>query len=148
VGGISNPQNIRGEQRRKLTGKSNWFKDKKKKQEQEDDYNNSETEGHVGAGSGGRDMSEDIGATKEKPGDTREGMRTKTVLFVEQTPKGELARRMREVERRLPNMPGFKSKVSDIPKESKHYLVSPKTNNYKDKPLLSFIFGYDPAIDC
>ena len=42
---------------------------------------------------------------------TSEEIRTASVLFVDQTPKGELARRLRELEPRLAKITGFRIKI-------------------------------------
>ena len=78
--------------KKKLLSKSNWFK-KKKKEEQEKE--------------------------QMEPGATSWGSRpakeleVKTVLFVEQSPGGELAKRMRETLRNMEHTLGFKVKVAE-----------------------------------
>ena len=63
--------------RKKLLGKSSWFKDKRTKEEDAPKYTRGEQ--------GGRGTK---GAEQE--------LKTRAVCFVEQTPQGELAKRMRE----------------------------------------------------
>ena len=63
--------------KKKLLGKSNWFRDKKKVEE----------ENQVKAGT-------KAGRGTQDPAD--KSLRTRTVLFVEQTPKGALASKLRE----------------------------------------------------
>ena len=79
--------------RKKLLAKSNWFKRRKKETEEED---NNRSKGH--------------GARKVGSSKNRE-LELKSVLFVEQTPKGELAKRLRESLRGMEHTLGFRVKV-------------------------------------
>ena len=83
--------------RKKLLAKSKWFKKKKRKEE----------DGITPApGRGGeRQGALRLGSKKAKE------LELKSVLFVEQSPKGELARRLREELRRMEPTLGFKVKV-------------------------------------
>ena len=80
-----------GRIRKKLLGKSSWYKDMKK----------SEEEPTKGSG------------TWRRKGDAVEdrSLRTRAVLFVEHTPKGELARRVREQLQHMGASLGFKIRV-------------------------------------
>ena len=81
--------------KKKVLSKSNWFKKKKGEQEKEQMK------------------------AKREPGATNWGSRpakeleVKTVLFVEQSPGGELAKRMRETLRNMEHTLGFKVKVAE-----------------------------------
>ena len=78
--------------RNKLVGKSTWFKKRKKQGALEDSKN--DRKGGKGA------------ARRSNPGST-----PCTVLFVEQTPRGELAHRLRELFQRLEPTLGFSIKT-------------------------------------
>ena len=78
--------------RKKLLGKSSWFKKKKKPEE----------EGEKTVKKGGR--------RGEQTYTDRE-LETKTILFVEQSPEGGLAKKMREVLRSMEPALGFRIKV-------------------------------------
>ena len=85
--------------RKKLTGKSEWFRkaDQTEKEADEDD-----------------DKSLDIwlkaGKTDGKETENCK-LETRSVLFVEQSRGGELAKRLREVERRANKIVGYKTKI-------------------------------------
>ena len=87
--------------RKKLLAKSNWFK-KKKKVDQS--YQPSK-------GSPGGPGSWKPGPWEQLKYDREPKLETKTILFVAQTPRGELARRMRETIRNMEPTLGFKVKV-------------------------------------
>ena len=75
--------------RRKLLGKSNWFRRKKTKKDGE----------QYASGGGFRRSNQ------------RKELEVKTVLFVEQSPKGELAKKLRETLRDMEQTLGFRVKV-------------------------------------
>ena len=79
--------------RKKLLAKTNWFKKRRKKEDQ--DLNTRRS----GCG------------VKGAPRRGSTELEQKTVLFVEQSPGGELAKRIRESLRRMENTLGFKVKV-------------------------------------
>ena len=95
--------------RKKLLEKSNWFR--KKPVGICDDKDIAMESGAV------RDKVIHIGRVKSdeecaaRRGATSEEIRTTSVLFVDQTPKGELARRLRELEPRLAKITGFRIKI-------------------------------------
>ena len=84
--------------RKKLTGKTQWFRNRRK-----NDQKNKAGKPH-----GRRPPT-----AQRCPGSTREQKETRTtsVLFVEQTPNGELARRFREAEVELSKLTGFRIKI-------------------------------------
>ena len=81
--------------RKKLLAKSTWFKKHKKRGEQQSNGRNGEQR-----------------STKWGSKNTRE-LEVKTVLFVEQSPGGELARRMRETLKGMEHTLGFRVKVAE-----------------------------------
>jgi hypothetical protein len=63
----------------------------------------------------------------------QENLQTRTVLFVEQTRDGELAKRLREIERRTNRLVGYKTKIVEgVGTKLKHLL--PNTNPWKGAP--------------
>ena len=80
-----------------MLAKANWFKQKKKK-----NYNEEDRTKHMG-GQGAHKL----GSKRNK----NEEPEVKSLLFVEQTPNGELARRLRETLRNMEPTLGFKIKV-------------------------------------
>ena len=93
--------------RKKLLGRCSWFKDKKDKKDQMNEEGNKKYNKkqkpkvpHRSKASSDRNQVFPINR-----------MKTSTVLFVEQTPNGELASRLREAEEKLSNITGFRVKV-------------------------------------
>ena len=79
--------------RKKLLAKSSWFKRRKKREQYEEQ-------------SDGRSF-----GNKSKGSKHHRELEVKTVLFVEQSPKGELARRLREALRDMEHTLGFRVKI-------------------------------------
>ena len=90
--------------KKKLTQKSAWFKDKKREEIQSPARTpvTGRTRVHQKVG-------QDQG--KDKVNKKKTTIRTTTVLFVEQTPGGELARRLRQLEQRLSEVTGWRVKI-------------------------------------
>ena len=88
--------------RKKLLGKSEWFRGKAKTEVETAKMGppNSEDQPHNTGG-----------ATEGKKGQKTTEMETKTVLFCEQTRNGELARRLKEVESRMSEITGFRTRI-------------------------------------
>ena len=53
------------------------------------------------------------GTTKQDQVDDAGGLETRSVLFVEQSRKGELARRLRDVEKKVNRFVGYKTKIME-----------------------------------
>ena len=88
--------------RKKLTGKTDWFR-KSKKQEEEQDK---------GMTQRSKLCSKKVpGMVRGAKKSTTTVMRTTTVLFVEQTPRGELAARLRAEEDNLAAITGFRVRI-------------------------------------
>jgi hypothetical protein len=108
--------------KKKLTEKSEWFR-----------KDGSQTDNHP---EGREEKEERIleGWLKDK-NDERDGngtadIPTRTVLFVENTRGGELAKRLRAIERRANGIVGFKTKIVEgVGSKLKHLL--PNTNPWK-----------------
>ena len=83
-----------GRWKKKLLGKSTWFKDKKTDKKEGELDTNRKT---------GARSKEQLGAVSN--------LKTRAVLFVEQTPQGELARRIREQMTNLAPTLGFKVRI-------------------------------------
>ena len=96
----------RSRQVKKLTGKSTWFLDRK------DQTKDTEEEPQEGAGrlsQGGH--SGKTGIKKTNKMQEKDKVNTETVLFVPQTPHGELAARLRQAEVELSKLAKYKVKV-------------------------------------
>ena len=102
--------------RKKLLGKSSWYKDKNKKKEEDRLPADKRT-----------------GRRIENHGIGEENLRTRAVLFVEQTPKGELARLVREQLQRMGATLGYKVRVVERTGRS---IIScfPQTKTWGDIP--------------
>ena len=87
---------------RKLTGKSEWFR-KAGKPNDDSEEESSTIDKWLKAGKGG--------TAKQVQTEDTKGLETRTVLFVEQSKKGELARRLREVEKKVSRIVGYKTKI-------------------------------------
>ena len=87
---------------KKLTGKSEWFRKEENTDQEVDEEENAE-----------RMLNKYLmdGNNQEAGSSNKKEIPTRTVMFVENTKGGELAKRLREVERRTQNMMGFKTKV-------------------------------------
>ena len=83
---------------KKLTAKSNWFKQTKGAAKHNTNYNN------IGGEQKG-------GAHRRRDGNPKEQIPKKTVIFVEQTPRGELASKLKELMSRIAPVLGFGVKV-------------------------------------
>ena len=81
--------------------------------------------------------------TDERSGPAPEHeLETRTVFFCEQTNNGELARRLREVERRLTRITGFKTKIIDgVGSKLQH--LQPNSN-----PWAGAHFGRGDCVPC
>ena len=88
--------------KKKLTQKSAWFKDKKRVVQQEGSEEDKSRNGHHGGGRKGTP------ATQKTATNNGVTIRTTSVLFVDQTPGGELARRLRQLEQRLAAVTGWR----------------------------------------
>ena len=86
--------------RKKLIGKTQWFRNKKK---EEKSSTNKTRKPHGRRQPTTQKSPDNINKQKE--------IRTTSVLFVEQTPNGELARRFREAEVELAKLTGFRIKI-------------------------------------
>ena len=86
---------------KKLTGKTQWFRSKKK-----EDKNSK-------ADKTGKHQARRPPTTQKHPDNVQKQkeIRTTSVLFIEQTPNGELARRFREAEIELAKITGFRIKI-------------------------------------
>ena len=87
--------------RKKLLGKSSWFKKSRRRGEQ-GDLRDGDQQKRMGGG-----MTDKWGSKYARE------LEVKTVLFVEQTPGGELAKRMRETLRGMEHTLGFRVKVAE-----------------------------------
>ena len=120
IDGVSNihrpaASGISTRNRRKLTGKTSWFRTGVK--------NETEKEPKISKGCAKEVPNikeprktvkkEPRCRTKEDKNPHNEDTRTTTVLFVQQTPGGELAKRFREAEKELSRMTGFRVKISE-----------------------------------
>ena len=94
--------------RKKLLDKTNWFRGKKQDQEEGSDDEYMEQHHHH---KGTRKEQRSDTTTTNMSSNKKVQIRTSTVLFVEQTPRGELARRFREAEKGLSRLTGFRVKV-------------------------------------
>ena len=90
-------ESLGGRLRRKLLGKSTWFKGRRKDQ----GGNTREEEDTEGGGPNEQPVVED----------SAQDLEVRTVLFVEQTPQGELAKRLRRRIMELQKVLGFNIKV-------------------------------------
>ena len=89
--------------RKKLLDRTNWFRGKKQDQEEGEEKEHIEqNHHHKETRKEQRNNITDMSSSKEV-----KTMRTSSVLFVEQTPRGELARRFREAEKGLSRLTGF-----------------------------------------
>ena len=84
-----------GRLRKKLLGKSSWFR------------------GNKGGGTKKSTIVKGGKGVKEQRGGKSSEIKTRSVIFVEQTPHGELAKRIREVLSRLEGYMGFRIKVAE-----------------------------------
>ena len=92
--------------RKKLLDKTEWFRGKKKKVEPDDQtQSNIQGSGRRSNKQQTRRIQHDGGANNVKE------LKTRTILFVEQTRDGKLAKELREVFRRLEGILGFRVKV-------------------------------------
>ena len=87
---------------KKLTGKSTWFLDKETTKEEKDEEVQAETTS--------RKPRPDTNTKEERPANL---IKTITVIFVPQTPNGELASRLRRAELELSEICGYKVKVAE-----------------------------------
>ena len=88
--------------RKKLTGKSEWFR-KSDKTDSDPEEKDSSIEIWLKAGNERK--------SKQDQNEKDRGMETRSVLFVEQSRKGELAKRLREVEKKVNRIVGYKTKI-------------------------------------
>ena len=94
---------IAARHRRKLLSRTKWFKESRQQEGRPGDNP------HAGAGRQPR-QGREAGKTM-KEAKRQEDIKTTTVLFVDQTPGGQLAKRMREAEVQLAAVTGFKVKI-------------------------------------
>ena len=94
---LTKEESIQGRMIKRMTGKTTWYKNNKKK-----GYDGMKVTNNMKGGNKGKPAPHSRG-NKE--------MKTRAVLFVEQTPQGELARRMKELLTRLEPTLGFKLRV-------------------------------------
>ena len=102
--------------RKKLTGKTDWFKKKQKRklEEEEDNALESMEPSKKKSKHGGT-----MDGRQQEPSSTNSGfgggkdLRTTSVMFVEQTPGGKLAKSLKEAEHRLTVLAGFKIKIQE-----------------------------------
>ena len=88
--------------RKKVLGKTEWYREGGKQDDEKEEGADSRMSAEGGRMPGG------TGRTKKKD---IEVLKTKTVLFVEHTPNGELAKSIRETLKRVEHIVGFKVKV-------------------------------------
>ena len=106
---------------KKLTGKSEWFRKEKNTDQELDREERDERVLNKYLMDGNNQEAGNVN-NKEIP--------TRTVLFVENTKGGELAKRLREVERKTQNMMGFKTKIVEgVGSKLKNLL--PNSNSWK-----------------
>ena len=111
--------------KKKLVGKSSWYRPKQK--------NEDDVEVMKSRPKGGRRPKKPVKETS---------MRTRAVLFVEQTPYGELAKRVRELLQRLEPTLGFRLKVVERTGRSLQSLFG-QTNLWRGAHC-----GREPCITC
>ena len=85
-----------------MTGKSEWFR-KSDKTDSDPEEKDSSIEIWLKAGNERK--------SKQDQNEKDRGMETRSVLFVEQSRKGELAKRLREVEKKVNRIVGYKTKI-------------------------------------
>ena len=88
----------------KLLGKSNWFREAKTREQMEEDHMKELRRP-------GRSSGRKYKAKQGREGQEQQEKQARSVLFVEHTPGGELAARIRELLTRLEHLIGFKIKV-------------------------------------
>ena len=93
--------------RKKLTGKSEWFKTSDKAKTEPDEVDKS-IDRWLMAGNGGGQASDT--QNMDQTEDTNR-LETRTVLFVEQSMKGDLAKRLRDVEKKVNRIVGYRTKI-------------------------------------
>ena len=97
---------LSGRIKKKTLGKTNWFKKRKNKSPKTPGDRNNE-EGKTGGPHGGTGKN----MNRRNVENTKEDVRTSTVLFVENTKNGALAKSMREVMERLKYILGYNIKI-------------------------------------
>ena len=129
--GIRNLHRTAGESggarsRKKLLDKSEWFKGKRKTRKETEEQN-PEASNTIRQGGVKKSYEKYKIISYKKQQDERTDMKTRTVLFVEQTEKGRLAKSIREVLTRLESLLGFRVKVVERSGTSLRNLM-PNTN--------------------
>ena len=101
---------------KKLTEKNEWFRKQRQENDEPDDKEQDLPEGlkemkGTKASRGSRKQQVVIKSTSSKDDDTQEGWKTRSVLFVEVTMRGKLAKELREVELRLRGITKYITKI-------------------------------------
>ena len=109
-------ESSQGRSRKKLLGKSSWFRGRKKPEEEKEEH-------HVTHRGGGKKITKGAGGPGKE-------LKTRSVLFVDQTPGGELAKQVREKLRDLEPILGYRLRV--VERTGRNLLRSfPQTRSWK-----------------